>query len=394
MVTRGRQPGQERALTGQAVARPGGWLRQAWGQARARLAPAAGRAATGARGGELSPRERLLLGALVLGLAAMFLLSLMMGHCLLSPGAVLRALLAGVWPLDGSQASDTEIIILSVRLPRVAADILVGAGLSASGAAFQGIFRNPLVSPDILGVSTGAGLGAAMAILFSLDTFGVQASAFLFGLLAVAATYCLGAWRARAGGEAVLVLILSGMIIGTVFSACISLVKYTADPYNILPAITFWLLGSLASVTAAEVGMAAVPILAGIIVVYLLRWRLTALSFGDEEAYALGVDVRRVRLAVVAGATLMTAAAVAISGVIGLVGLVVPHLARLLVGPNYKVLLPSCVLLGAIFLLVVDDLVRVLFVAEMPLGILTSLIGAPFFIYLLSNLRRGWGERL
>jgi len=338
------------------------------------------------------PSEKALLYALAAALVLVFFLSLMLGRYTMTPGTVLRALLSGIWPFADGVSPDAGIIILSVRLPRIAADMLVGAALSTSGAAFQGIFKNPLVSPDILGVSTGAGLGAAMAILFSLGPFGIQAMAFAFGLLAVTATYCLGSWRAKAG-EAVLVLILSGMIIGTVFSACISLIKYTADPYNILPAITFWLLGSLASVGASDVALAAIPILGGLAVVNLLRWNLNALSFGDEEAHSLGVDVRRVRLAVIAAATLMTASAVAISGVVGLVGLVVPHLARLVVGPNYKILLPACVLSGAMFLLIVDDLARTLFMAEMPLGILTSLIGAPFFVYLLSNLRRGWGGR-
>jgi iron complex transport system permease protein len=374
---------------------PANFLEQARRGLRLRLAAGLARA-PGVRGRGASRRaglpDKALLCVLAVALALVFLLSLLLGRYAVTPGEALRALMSWTRPFAGSVSPDVATIILCVRLPRVAADMLVGAALSTSGAAFQGIFKNPLVSPDILGVSTGAGLGAAMAILFSLGPFGVQAMAFGFGLLAVTATYCLGSWRAKAG-EAVLVLILSGMIIGTVFSACISLIKYTADPYNILPAITFWLLGSLASVGASDVALAAVPILGGLTVVNLLRWNLNVLSFGDEEALSLGVDVRRVRLAVIAAATLMTASAVAISGVVGLVGLVVPHLARLVVGPNYRVLLPACVLSGAMFLLIVDDLARTLFMAEMPLGILTSLIGAPFFVYLLSNLRRGWGGR-
>lgn len=325
-------------------------------------------------------------------LAAVFILSLMLGRCVIAPGAVLKALFSGLWPAHEAGAIDIRTIVLCVRLPRIAADMLVGAALSASGAAFQGIFRNPLVSPDILGVSTGAGFGAALALLFCLDSFWVHSSAFGFGMLAVSAAYCLGTWR-KGGGDGVLVLILAGMIIGSVFSACISLVKYVADPYNILPAITFWLLGSLASASSNDITIAAVPVLTGLTILYLRRWCLNALSFGDEEANALGVDVKRVRLEVVVAATLMTASAVAISGVIGLVGLVVPHMVRLVTGPNFKILLPASVLMGALFLLVVDDLVRILFVAEVPLGILTSFIGAPFFIYLLTNVQKGWGER-
>ena len=190
-----------------------------------------------------------------------------------------------------------------------------------------------------------------------------------------------------------LILILAGMIIGSVFSAGISLMKYAADPYNTLPAITFWLLGGLASASSNDLAVAALPALAGLAVLHLRRWNLNALSFGDEEANALGVDVNRVRLEVVTAATLMTASAVAISGVIGLVGLVVPHMVRMITGPNFKILLPASALLGALFLLTVDDLVRILFTAEVPLGILTSFIGAPFFVYLLTNVKRGWGDR-
>ncbi len=337
-------------------------------------------------------RETATLCSMTACLAAAFILSLMLGRCVIAPGAVLRALFSGLWPVHEPGSIDIRTIVLSVRLPRIAADMLVGAALSGSGAAFQGIFRNPLVSPDILGVSTGAGFGAALALLFCLGSFWVHAMAFGFGMLAVSAAYCLGTWR-KGGGDGVLVLILSGMIIGSVFSACISLVKYVADPYNILPAITFWLLGSLASASSNDMAVAAFPILAGLTVLYLRRWSLNALSFGDEEAIALGVDVKRVRFEVVAAATLMTASAVAISGVIGLVGLVVPHMVRLVTGPNFKILLPACVLMGALFLLIVDDLVRILFVAEVPLGIPTAFIGAPFFIYLLTNMQRGWGER-
>ncbi len=367
------------------------WGVHSWVKSRPASPAEAGKTAGRAAPGGFAPREKTILCMMASLLALMFVFSLMLGRRIMPPGLVLKVLLGGIWPLDASLSRDAEIVILSVRLPRIAAAMLVGAALSTSGAAFQGIFRNPLVSPDILGVSTGAGLGAAMAILYSLEPVVIQAMAFTFGMIAVGAAYIIGSWRARAGGEAVLILVLSGMIIGAVFSAFISLVKFTADPYNILPAITFWLMGSLSSVSAGDVSLVSVPILAGLLLVHSVRWRLNVLSFGDEEAYAMGVNVRRVRFAVIAGATLMTASAVAISGVIGLVGLVAPHLARLLVGPNYRVLLPACMLVGALFLLVVDDLVRTLFIAEMPLGILTSLIGAPFFIYLLSNLRKGWG---
>lgn len=328
---------------------------------------------------------------LAAGLAGAFLFSLLLGRYAVSPATALRVLLSAVAPLKTVWSTDVGIIILSVRLPRIAADILVGAALSTSGAAFQGIFRNPLVSPDILGVSAGAGLGAALGILLELPPAAIQASAFALGMAAVMAAYGLGSWRSGEG-DGVLILVLSGVIIGTVFSACISLVKYVADPYNSLPAITFWLLGSLAAVSAGDVALVAGPILIGVALMNLLRWNLNVLSFGDEEARAMGVNVRRMRLLIIAGATVMTSSAVAISGVVGLVGLVCPHLARLLVGPNYRLLMPASTIIGALFLLVVDDVARTLFPAEIPLGILTSLIGAPFFVYLLSNLRKGWGE--
>jgi iron complex transport system permease protein len=196
-------------------------------------------------------------------------------------------------------------------------------------------------------------------------------------------------WQ-RQGGDGALLMILVGIIVGTVFQALVSMVKVAADPTNTLPAITFWLMGGLAAVTGHDLWVAAVPMASGLAALTLLRWRLNVLSFGDDEARALGIDVDRTRLAVIVAATVVTAAAVAVAGVIGLVGLVVPHLARMLVGPNYKILLPTCTILGAGFLLAVDDLARTLFSGEIPLGILTSLLGAPVFLLLLVKTGKGW----
>lgn len=328
---------------------------------------------------------------LMVGAAGMvlFLLSFMIGRYPVAPHTVLAVLAAQGLPLDRFWPVEIETIVLKIRLPRILAAMMVGAALSCSGAAFQGVFKNPMVSPDILGVAAGSGFGAALAILLGFSGLGIQASAFAFGLAAVAATYGIGVWRGR-HGDGVLVMVLAGIIVGTVFSAGVSLVKYVADPANTLPAITFWLMGSLASVTPRDLWLAAFPILSGLVLLTLLRWRLNVLSFGDEEARALGIDVTRIRLAVIVAATLMTAASVAMAGVVGLVGLIVPHLARMLVGPNYRVLLPTCTLLGAGFLLAVDDLARSLAAGEIPLGILTSLIGAPFFLALLFNTKKGW----
>lgn len=279
-------------------------------------------------------------------------------------------------------------VLFNIRLPRIAATLLVGAALAVSGSAYQGIFRNPLVSPDILGASAGAGFGAALAILMSWSVFSVQLSAFLFGVLAVAITYGLSA-RMRQG-DRTLVLILTGVLVGTLFSSSISFIKYVADPYDKLPAITFWLMGSLASVSAKDVYLVLVPIVLGFVPLYLVRWRLNVISFGDEEAQALGINTKRLRLVTIFCSTLLTASVVAISGMIGWVGLVIPHLARALVGPNYRALLPATVFIGSAYMLLVDTLARVLLPVEIPLGILTSFIGAPFFIFLLARSRKGW----
>jgi iron complex transport system permease protein len=246
-----------------------------------------------------------------------------------------------------------------------------------------------MVSPGILGVSAGASLGAELAILLGLGMVGIQGMAFFGGLLAVAATWAIGSGLDKQG-DAVLPIVLAGIIIGTLFSAFVSLVKFVADPNNTLPTITFWLMGSLASARIDDIALVALPILGGIALLNALAWTLNVLCFGDEEARALGMETGRLRFAVVFCATLITAAAVAISGIIGLVGLIVPHLARLLVGPNHKILLPVAALLGGAFLLAVDDLARSLFAVEVPLGIVTAIIGAPFFLYLLNRRGRGW----
>ncbi|WP_011392937.1 FecCD family ABC transporter permease [Neomoorella thermoacetica] len=316
-----------------------------------------------------------------------FLLSFPLGRYTISPGQLLTILAAKVFPIEPTWPATMETVVFQVRLPRIIAAMLVGAALATAGAAYQGMFKNPLVSPDILGASAGAGFGAALAIYFSLGVVGIQVSSFLFGLLAVFLAYALSS---RIRHDPALVLVLAGILTGTLFSAGTSLIKYLADPYDKLPAITFWLMGSLASISPRDVYAALVPVLLGIIPLYLLRWRLNVLSLGEEEARALGLETARLRLIVILCSTLMTAACVSISGMIGWVGLLVPHLARMVVGPNYKVLLPATILMGSAYLLLVDDLARVLATVEIPLGILTALIGAPFFLYLLQHTRRGW----
>lgn len=329
------------------------------------------------------------LSLLIVVLIAVFFLSFLIGRYPIAPDIALGILLSKIVHLTPFWTEDMEIVMLKIRLPRIMAAILVGAALAASGAAYQGLFRNPLVSPGILGVTAGASFGAALAILLSLNAVGVQVAAFAFGLAAVTATYLITLWLGQKG-ETILLMILAGIIIGTLFTAFVSLIKYVADPNDALPAITYWLMGSLAAVNNRDVYLAAVPIGTGLFVLTLLRWNLNVMSFGEEEARALGVNTVRLRIIVVVCATMVTASAVAISGVIGLVGLVVPHLSRLLVGPNYKSLLPAAIVMGSIFMLLVDNLARTLFAVEVPLGILTSLIGAPFFLYLLLHTRKGW----
>jgi len=319
-------------------------------------------------------------------------------------GTLALALAVGPFPLHAADVMATlrrllgladaapapgEIVLTRVRLPRVAAAAVVGAALSGAGACYQTLFRNPLVSPDILGVSTGAGLGAVVGILLSLPVAGIQALAFAGGLATVACVYLIAA--ALRGHDRTLVLVLSGVVMGALAGACISLVKILADPYDQLQAITFWLLGSLAGVKLDDLAMAVPLVLVGLVPLVLLRWRIGVLALGDDEARALGIDVTRMRGLVIVAATLMTASVVAVSGVIGWVGLMIPHIARILVGPNFARLLPAAMLLGASFMLVVDMLARSIARVETPLGILTALLGGPFFLWLLARGSRTWG---
>ncbi len=281
-----------------------------------------------------------------------------------------------------------EAVVLKIRGPRVAAALLIGAALAAAGAAYQNMFRNPLVSPDILGVSAGAAVGAVLGIFLSLNVIAIQLLAFAFGLGAVGLVYVTAS--AVRGHDPLLVLVLAGVVVGSLLGACVALMKYLADPYNQLPAITFWLLGSLAAASPEDVWSTLPLMLLGLVPMWLLRWRINLLSLDDEEARALGVETGRIRLVVIMAATLMTSAAVAISGVIGWIGLVIPHFARLLVGPDFSRLLPTSILLGAAFLLAVDTLARTVARIEIPLGVLTAFIGTPLFLWQLATARRGW----
>jgi iron complex transport system permease protein len=282
---------------------------------------------------------------------------------------------------------DVQMVFFRIRIPRVLIAMLAGAGLSVSGCAYQGVFRNPMVSPDILGATAGAGFGASIAILLGLGDIGVQTAAFGTGLAAVLITYTLG-MMVSSRGNVILPLVLSGIVVAALFRAGISMIKTTADPFNKLPAITFWLLGSLGAVKTRDILWLFLPLLIGTVPLVFLGWRINLLSFGDEEAAAMGVNPSRIRGIVIICSSMITSAVVSIGGLIEWVGLVIPHLARMIVGPDYKALIPATLLLGGAFLLLVDDVARSLLASEISLGILTALIGAPFFVFLLYKEKR------
>src|SRR5512144_1204328 len=323
-------------------------------------------------------------GVLALGLVVAFTV----GRYPVTLAELVDVLVARLGGRPSTAPPAVENVVLLVRGPRVAAAVLVGAALAVAGTAFQGLFRNPLVSPDILGASSGAALGAVLGIYFSLGVLGIESLAFLGGLLAVAAVYIIGSTLHTR--DPILVLVLTGVVVGALLGAGVGLVKYLADPYNQLPAMTFWLLGSLAATGPADLMPLIGPVVAGTLVLVCLRWRMNVMSLPEEEARALGVPTGRLRIVIVAAATLVTSASVATSGIIGWVGLVVPHLARSLVGPDFSRLIPTASILGGGYLLLIDTLARTAAQIEIPLGILTAVIGTPFFIWLLARMQKTW----
>jgi iron complex transport system permease protein len=330
------------------------------------------------------PRARypLWLAAASVILVLLVIWSFSVGRFPVSPGDVWRALWAALTGAESGLAKNVEAIVLQVRAPRVAAALAVGAALAASGAAYQGLFKNPLVSPDILGVTAGCALGAGIAILHALPIGAIQALAFAGGLLAVGLVVAIGTWVG--GRDPLLTLVLTGVVVGSLFGAGIALVKYVADPYNQLPAITFWLLGSLTGALPGDLPATLLPMAAGLIPLVLLRWRIDALSLSQDEARSLGLPVGVLRLAVIVCATLVTASAVSLAGTIGWVGLVIPHAARLLAGAPFARVLPLSLVLGAAFMLAVDTMCRTAFGTEVPPGVVTAFVGTPVFIALLA----------
>ena len=292
-------------------------------------------------------------------------------------------------PIEGFWTPAMEAAVWNIRLPRVILSALVGACLAAAGCAYQGVFQNPMASPDILGASAGAGFGAALAILLGASGMGITLGAFGASLAAVALVFTVSR---HAKGERVLGLVLAGIMISSLFQSGTSFLKLVADPNEQLPQITYWLMGSLSGAKWADIGFVAVPMLAGLIPLILLRWQLNVITLGDDEARALGVDPRRLRLWIALAATLVTASAVSVSGMIGWVGLVIPHMMRRLVGSDYRHLMPASMLGGSLFLLITDGLSRNLTAAGIPIGILTAFVGAPFFLLLITGKGDHYGH--
>lgn len=347
------------------------------------------------RGRQLTvKKQRSIIIVLFLVLLGAFLFSICIGRYSISPLEAVKIIFSAIKRLF-RQNVNTETfdavkysIVINVRLPRIIMGILIGVGLAVAGASYQAIFGNPLVSPDILGVSSGAGFGAALGILISsIRVVMVESLALFFGLAAVALVLIISRIR---GKTELFMLVLSGVIVSALFEALVSLIKYVADPLEKLPAIVIWLMGSLASSTYGDVVIAGVVIIPCFIVTLLLRWKMNLLSLDEEEVRSLGINVGRLRLAVIVVSTLITAASVSLCGIIGWIGLVIPHIGRLLVGNDHRALLPASALLGGTYLLLIDGVARTMTAAEIPLSILTAIIGAPFFMYML---RRTIGEK-
>lgn len=322
---------------------------------------------------------------LALLLIIIFFISFAIGRYPVSIDLLIKVFFSRIFPITKTWPETFDTIVFRVRLPRIVGAILVGASLSVSGAAYQGMFKNPLVSPDILGVSAGSAFGAALAIFLSFDAIGIQVSSFIFGLIGVFLAYLISM---KFKEDPVIGLVITGVLVGSIFTSLTSLIKYLADTNDKLPMITFWLMGSLSSISPRDIKVISIPIAIGMIPLYILRWKLNVLSLDEDEAKTLGLDTSKLRVIVVICSTLMTAASVSVSGMIGWIGLVIPHLSRLIVGPDYRVLLPTTILLGSSYLLLIDNVARALTTVEIPLGILTSLIGAPFFIFLILTNKR------
>jgi iron complex transport system permease protein len=333
-------------------------------------------------------KKRILLGVIVLFLGV-FILSFFLGKYPIAMNDFFRAVLNKMIPLKQTWSSQVETILFKIRFPRIIMAVVIGSGISVAGATYQALFQNQMISQDILGASQGAAFGAAIGLFFSLRYEQVISLSFTFGLLAVGAVLMINRWLRS---HSVLTIVLIGMMIGSLFSSAVSFLKLVGDPTNTLPAITYWLMGSLSAIKMQDLHFAVPLILAGMVPIFLLRWRLNIISLGEEEALSLGVNSGQLRVLLIIAATLITAAAVSVSGLIGWVGLIIPHASRLLIGNDHRYSIPVTAILGGTFLLVVDDVSRLVSTSEIPIGILTSFIGAPVFLILIAKNSRSMRE--
>lgn len=324
-------------------------------------------------------RYRFISMGLLLFLAASVLLSFWIGYYPLSPSQVAKAFLYR-FGYNGEILPQAVTIFWNIRLPRILSAVFIGASLAVAGSAYQGMFRNPLVSPDILGVSSGASLGAALAILAGAPHWLIQLAAFGGGTAAVTASYLISC---RSAHSRTLSLVLTGSMIMALCNAGVTMIKYIADPNDVLQQITFWLMGSLTKTDTRSFLWSLLPMSTGLILIFLLRWRINLLTLDEEEAKSLGINIRLYRLLLIAASTLLSAASVCLGGLIGWVGLMIPHMARTLTGADYGRLIPVSAMLGASYLVLMDDLARSFLSLELPLGVVTAIMGAPFFVSLI-----------
>ncbi|MBL4796746.1 MAG: iron ABC transporter permease [Oleispira sp.] len=331
--------------------------------------------------------SKLLTAGLIVLPFVLAITALCLGRYMVSPSNAISILLGQILPIEPHWQPVEETVVLNIRLPRILMALLVGGGLAVSGAAFQGLFGNPLVSPHILGVSSGAGFGAALTILLFHHMAFVPFGALIFGIVAM----MVALWISRRNGQSSLfMLILGGVITAALFEALISLLKFFADPNDTLPTIVYWLMGSFTSASYETLAWGAPLILIGITVLWALRWRLNVMSLSEIEAKSLGTNVQRMRWMIILAATLITATTVSLAGIIGWVGLVIPHIARMLVGSNHSALIPTSISIGVMYMLLIDTVARTATSSEIPLSILTAVVGAPFFAYLLKRAKGGW----
>lgn len=331
----------------------------------------------------LRKHHRLLLTVMLVILFIIIILSFGVGYYPLTPSQVLKAFLSK-FGYKGDILPQAATIFWNIRLPRILSALFIGVSLSVAGSTYQGMFRNPLVSPDILGVSSGASLGAAFAILNGASNWVIQLSAFAGGVIAVAASYLISRKSAHSH---TLSLVLTGTMIMSLCNAGVTMIKYIADPNDVLQQITFWLMGSLTKTTMNSFVWSVIPMIIGLSMIFIFRWQINLLTLDEEEARSLGINIRKYRLIFIIASTLLSAAAVCLGGLIGWVGLMIPHLARALVGVDYNRLIPASAMLGGGYLILVDDIARSILSMELPLGVVTSIMGAPFFIYLIIKRR-------